>query len=47
MEEISADLLVIGSGPAGQKGAIQGAKFGKRVVVVERDLDPGGAASIL
>jgi len=43
MEEISADLLVIGSGPAGQKGAIQGAKFGKRVVVVERDLDPGGA----
>jgi len=43
MEEISADLLVIGSGPAGQKGAIQGAKFGKKVIVVERDLDPGGA----
>lgn len=28
------DILVIGSGPAGQKAAIQGAKAGKRVVLV-------------
>jgi len=30
------DVAIIGSGPAGQKGAIQAAKLGKRVVVVER-----------
>jgi NAD(P) transhydrogenase len=43
MEEIRADLVVIGSGPAGQKAAIQGAKFGKKVVVVEKEAYPGGA----
>ena len=30
------ELLVIGSGPAGQKAAIQGAKLGRRVGLVER-----------
>jgi NAD(P) transhydrogenase len=30
------ELLVIGSGPAGQKAAIQGAKLGRKVAVVER-----------
>jgi NAD(P) transhydrogenase len=30
------DLLVLGSGPAGQKAAIQAAKLGRRAVVVER-----------
>src|SRR5438093_6382830 len=30
------ELLVIGSGPAGQKAAIQGAKLGRRVALVER-----------
>jgi len=30
------DLLVVGSGPAGQKAAIQGAKLGRRVALVER-----------
>jgi NAD(P) transhydrogenase len=30
------DLLVIGSGPAGQRGAIAAAKLGKRVALVER-----------
>ena len=30
------DLLVIGSGPSGQKAAIQAAKLGKRVAVAER-----------
>lgn len=43
MEEIRADLVVIGSGPAGQKAAIQGAKLGKKVVVIEKEPFPGGA----
>ena len=30
------DLVVIGSGPAGQKGAIAAAKLGKRVAVIDR-----------
>ena len=30
------DLIVIGSGPGGQRAAIQGAKAGKRVAIVER-----------
>lgn len=44
MEELTADLVVIGSGPAGQKAAIQGAKLGKHVIVIEREPDPGGNA---
>jgi NAD(P) transhydrogenase len=36
------DLVVIGSGPAGEKGGAQAAYFGKRVAVVERG-DLGGA----
>src|SRR5215813_8989641 len=36
------DLLVIGSGPAGQRAAIQGAKVGKRVALVERREVVGG-----
>jgi NAD(P) transhydrogenase len=36
------DLLVIGSGPAGQRAAIQGAKLGKRVGVIERREVVGG-----
>jgi len=43
METIEVDLAVIGSGPGGQRAAIQGAKLGKRVVVVERDTHLGGA----
>ena len=42
MEEIFADVVVIGSGPAGQKAAIQAAKLSKKVIVVERSFDPGG-----
>ena len=38
------DLIVIGSGPAGEKGAAQAAYFGKRVACVERAEEPGGAA---
>ena len=38
------DLVVIGGGPAGERGAAQAAYFGKRVAVLERHSDPGGAA---
>jgi NAD(P) transhydrogenase len=37
------DLVVIGSGPAGEKGAAQAAYFGKRVALVERAQHLGGA----
>ena len=35
---------MIGGGPAGERGAAQAAYFGKRVAVVERASEPGGAA---
>ncbi len=38
------DLVVIGSGPAGEKGAAQAAYFGKSVALVERDPEPGGVS---
>jgi NAD(P) transhydrogenase len=38
------DLVVIGSGPAGEKGAVQAAYYGRRVAVVERRPQPGGAS---
>lgn len=38
------DLCVIGSGPAGQKAAIQAAKLGKRACVIERREVVGGNA---
>jgi NAD(P) transhydrogenase len=38
------DLVVIGSGPAGQKAAINAAKLGKRVAVVERAGMVGGVS---
>src|SRR5713101_4705741 len=38
------DLIVIGGGPAGERGAAQAAYFGKRVAIVERQPEPGGAA---
>lgn len=37
------DVIVIGSGPAGQKAAIQAAKEGKKVAVVEQFKHVGGA----
>jgi NAD(P) transhydrogenase len=37
------DLAVIGTGPAGQRAAIQGAKLGKRVVAIEESDVVGGA----
>ena len=42
MVEYDFDLVVIGSGPAGQRAAIQGAKLGKHVAVVERRAVVGG-----
>ena len=39
------DLIVIGSGPAGEKGAAQAAYFGKRVALVEMAESLGGAAA--
>jgi NAD(P) transhydrogenase len=36
------DLVVIGSGPAGQRAAVQAAKLGKSVAVIERYRDVGG-----
>ncbi|MBN8644332.1 MAG: Si-specific NAD(P)(+) transhydrogenase [Planctomycetes bacterium] len=38
------DLCVIGSGAAGQRAAVQAAKLGKRVAVIERAEVVGGAA---
>jgi NAD(P) transhydrogenase len=43
MTSESFDLVVIGSGPAGEKGAAQAAYFGKRVALVERERRLGGA----
>ncbi|MEM8727219.1 MAG: Si-specific NAD(P)(+) transhydrogenase [Chlamydiota bacterium] len=43
MEELFADLVVIGSGPAGQKAAVQAAKLGKSTIMVEKYPDPGGS----
>jgi NAD(P) transhydrogenase len=42
MEHLKSDFAVIGSGPSGQKGAIQAAKLGKKVVLIEKGIVPGG-----
>ena len=39
------DLIVIGSGPAGEKGAAQAAYFGKKVALIEKTPYLGGAAA--
>src|SRR6202167_616126 len=36
------DLIIIGSGPAGQRGAIYATKQGKKVAVIERMRSVGG-----
>jgi NAD(P) transhydrogenase len=38
------DLVILGSGPAGEKGATQAAYFGKRVALVERQSYVGGTS---
>ncbi|MEZ5351751.1 MAG: Si-specific NAD(P)(+) transhydrogenase [Bryobacteraceae bacterium] len=45
MSSASYDLIVLGSGPAGEKGASTAAQFGKRVAIVERDPHVGGAST--
>ncbi len=37
------DLICLGSGPAGQRGAVQAAKLGRRVAIIERRAVVGGA----
>src|SRR5215207_8656823 len=44
MSGVDVDLLVIGSGPSGQRAAIQAAKLGKRVAVAERRDRLGGVS---
>lgn len=41
--EYTYDVVVIGSGPAGQKAAVQAAKLNKKVALIERDRFLGGA----
>jgi NAD(P) transhydrogenase len=45
LERVAYDLIVIGSGPAGEKGAAQAAYFGKRVALVEHAPRYGGTAA--
>src|SRR5262245_38482184 len=45
METRPYDLVVIGAGPAGERGALTAAGLGKRVAVVERGAQIGGAVA--
>lgn len=38
------DLVVIGSGPAGQRAAVQAAKLGKSVAIIEKHFQVGGVS---
>ena len=42
MPQYDFDVLVIGSGPSGQRAAVQSAKLHKRVAIVERKAVVGG-----
>jgi NAD(P) transhydrogenase len=44
MDKATYDLVVIGSGPAGQKGAIAATKLGKKVAVIDRKGMIGGVS---
>jgi NAD(P) transhydrogenase len=39
------DAVVIGSGPAGEHGAVQAASYGKKVALIEKEAVPGGACA--
>jgi len=43
MKTETFDVAVLGSGPAGQKAAVQAAKAGRRVALIEREAAIGGA----
>ena len=45
MNGFTYDLIVIGSGPGGQKAAIQGAKLGKRTALIEKGNVLGGVCT--
>ena len=45
MEPKTYDLVIIGSGPAGEKGATQAAYFGKSVALIEKEPWLGGASA--
>ena len=45
MTSYDYDLIVIGSGPGGQKAAIAGAKLGKRVAIIDRQEMVGGVCA--
>jgi len=40
------DIAVIGSGPAGEKAAIEAASLGAKTVIIEKGSKPGGAGLI-
>src|SRR5512145_3461675 len=39
------DVVVIGSGPAGEVGAVQAAQLGRKVALIEKEAVPGGACA--
>ena len=39
------DVVVVGSGPAGERGATRAAYLGKKVAVIEKEAVPGGACA--
>jgi len=39
------DVIVVGSGPAGERGATRAAYLGKKVAVIEKESVPGGACA--
>ena len=45
MEPTTYDLIVIGSGPAGESAAAAAALFGKRAAIVEKSSMVGGASA--
>ncbi len=42
MSKYDYDMICIGSGPAGQRAAVQSAKLGKRMAIVEEEQLVGG-----
>lgn len=46
MTDTIYDIAIIGSGPAGEKAALEAAELGARVVVIEKGMRPGGASVI-
>src|SRR5574341_2039461 len=39
------DVVVVGSGPAGEVGAVQAAQLGRKVALIEKEAVPGGACA--